>query len=72
MKALLLNGPWHLRTLEISALWPSIVTPVPLPNGYHLGVSFETPYFPVYETVVYHKHQGKVGGFALYVAEEDE
>lgn len=73
MKALLINGPRHLTTLNLdkAGLPPVIVIPKPTPiNIADFARLTEPPPYPTFETVVYRQvNPLPIGGFILYLAE---
>jgi hypothetical protein len=74
MKALLINGPRHLTTLRLGNFAPMVIfIPKPMPaNLMTAFVSMDGKAQPEFETVIYRKQREDAGGFALYVADEDE
>lgn len=77
MRALLINGPRHLTTLNMAdgAMPPSIVIPKPVEiNPVTAALTMQQPQYPTFETIVYQIHLASahqpIGGFVFYVAEE--
>lgn len=71
MKALLVGGPEHGRTLEVSNS-PTIVVPKRVEPTLDYYQCIEGLPAPCVETVVYNRRPGTTGGYVLYVAEDAE